>query len=241
MKEKTIFSKKKNVSRPSNPPDELAENVSKKKNSLSGELSPSLLCKSSESGRFSIIHMIRIRFFGPGELIQNYFRAAQYAFRPRTLFPTREFCSMTFEPRSKLQRCQRFVGDQSLRTTLTLSLPSPAAATKRPSGLLCHQRLWKPGSCLLSQRQDPSHEFPRSVGRWSTRGLRASRASTSRFPHCKNLEAQKCRAVQLIHNRSNEKSVRSLPQLVEGSNIVLQTLLGTVTAGARGRLAEGIA
>ena len=27
---------------------------------------------------FSIIHMIRIRFFGPGELIQNGFSAAQY-------------------------------------------------------------------------------------------------------------------------------------------------------------------
>ena len=66
----------KNVSRPSNPPDELAQNVSKK--SLSDELFLHFFCKSSESGRFSFIYMIRIRFFGPGELIQNYFRRARY-------------------------------------------------------------------------------------------------------------------------------------------------------------------
>ena len=67
----------KNVSRPSNPPDELAQNVSKKK-SPSDELFLHFFCKSSESGRFSIIYMIRIRFFGPGELNQNGFRAARY-------------------------------------------------------------------------------------------------------------------------------------------------------------------
>ena len=33
--------------------------------------------------------MIRIRFFGPGELIQNYFRAARYV----TTVPTRVFGS----------------------------------------------------------------------------------------------------------------------------------------------------
>ena len=59
----------KNVSRPSNPPDELAQNVSKK--SPSDELFLHFLRK------FSIIYMIRIRFFGPGELIQRYFRAAR--------------------------------------------------------------------------------------------------------------------------------------------------------------------
>ena len=75
-KEKMIFSKK--VSRPSNPPDELTQNVSKKK-SPSDELFLHFFCKSSESDRFfSFIYMIRIRFFGPGDLIQNGFRAAQY-------------------------------------------------------------------------------------------------------------------------------------------------------------------
>ena len=42
---------------------------------------------------FSIIYMIRIRFFGPRELIQRYFRAARYetnqtSFVPRGLFQT---------------------------------------------------------------------------------------------------------------------------------------------------------
>ena len=48
-----FFQKKKNVSRPSNPPDELAQNVSKK-NPPSDELFLHFFCKSSESGRFSI-------------------------------------------------------------------------------------------------------------------------------------------------------------------------------------------
>ena len=48
------------------------------KKSLSDELFLQFFCKSSESGRFSFIYMIRIRFFGPGELIQNYFWGAQY-------------------------------------------------------------------------------------------------------------------------------------------------------------------
>ena len=65
-----------NVARPSNPPDELAQNVSKK--ITVGRIVPPFFCKSSESGRFSIIHMIRIRFFGPRELNQKGIRAAQY-------------------------------------------------------------------------------------------------------------------------------------------------------------------
>ena len=43
-----------------------------------GRIIPPFFCKSSESGRFSFIYMIRIRFFGPGEFIQNGFSAAQY-------------------------------------------------------------------------------------------------------------------------------------------------------------------
>ena len=56
-------------------PDELAHNVSKK--IPFGRKFPPFFCKSSESDVFSIIYMIRIRFFGPRELIQNGFRAAQ--------------------------------------------------------------------------------------------------------------------------------------------------------------------
>ena len=42
----------KNVSGHSNPPDELAQHVSKKKKSPSDELFLHFFCKSSESGRF---------------------------------------------------------------------------------------------------------------------------------------------------------------------------------------------
>ena len=66
----------KNVSRPSNRPDELTQHVSRKK-IPSDELFLHFFFESSESDRFSIIYMIRIRFFWPGELIQNGFRAAQ--------------------------------------------------------------------------------------------------------------------------------------------------------------------
>ena len=38
-----------------------------------GRLIPPFFCKSSESDRFSTIYMIRIRFFGPEELIQSGF------------------------------------------------------------------------------------------------------------------------------------------------------------------------
>ena len=66
----------KNVSEPSNPPDELAQNVSKK--IRFGRIIPPFFFESSESDRFPIVYMIRIRFFGSGELIQNYFSDAQY-------------------------------------------------------------------------------------------------------------------------------------------------------------------
>ena len=78
-KEKIIFSKKKNVSRPSNPPDELTQNVSKK-NPRRTNYSSIFSAKVQNLTVFSFIYMIRIRFFGPGELIQNGFRAAQYGF-----------------------------------------------------------------------------------------------------------------------------------------------------------------
>ena len=73
---KMIFFKK-NVSEPSNPPDELAQNVSKK-NPRRTNYSSIFSAKVQNLAVFSFIYMIRIRFFGPQELIQNGFRAAQY-------------------------------------------------------------------------------------------------------------------------------------------------------------------
>ena len=63
-----------NVSRPSNPPDELAENVSKKKKIPVGRIIPPFFLQKFRIWPFfSCIYMIRIRFFGPGELNQNGF------------------------------------------------------------------------------------------------------------------------------------------------------------------------
>ena len=76
MKEKMIFSK--NVSRPSNPPDELVQNVSKKKNRCRTNYSSTSSSKVQNLTVFSFIYMIRIRFFGPRELIQNGLGTAQY-------------------------------------------------------------------------------------------------------------------------------------------------------------------
>ena len=59
-----------------NPPDELDPNVSKK--SLLDELFLHFPSKVHNLTVFSIIYMIRIRFFGSGELIQRTFRAARY-------------------------------------------------------------------------------------------------------------------------------------------------------------------
>ena len=67
----------KNVSRPSNPPDELAQNVSKKNRFWTNYCSI-FSSKVQNLTVFSIIYMIRIRFFGPRELVQKYFRAARY-------------------------------------------------------------------------------------------------------------------------------------------------------------------
>ena len=66
----------KNVSRASNPPDELAQHVSKK-NPRRTNYSSFFSSKVQNLTVFSIIYMIRIRFFGPVELIQNGFSAAQ--------------------------------------------------------------------------------------------------------------------------------------------------------------------
>ena len=64
----------KNVREPSNPPDELLQNVSKE--SPSDELFLHFSSKVQNLTVFSIFYMIRIRFFGRGELIEKKIRAA---------------------------------------------------------------------------------------------------------------------------------------------------------------------
>ena len=67
-----------NVSEPPNPPDELISPKCFEKN-ISDELFLHFSSKFQNLTVFhSIIYMIRIRFFGPGELIQRTFLAAQY-------------------------------------------------------------------------------------------------------------------------------------------------------------------
>ena len=66
---------KKNVSRPSNPPDELAQHVSKK--ILSDESFLHFSSKVQNLTVFSIIYIIRIRFLGSEKLNQKGFRRAR--------------------------------------------------------------------------------------------------------------------------------------------------------------------
>ena len=75
MKRGEFFQK--NVSGPSNPPEELAQNASKK-NPFRTNYSSIFPSKVQNLTVFSIIYMIRIRFFGPRELNQNYFSGEQY-------------------------------------------------------------------------------------------------------------------------------------------------------------------
>ena len=85
MKDKIKESREKNVRGPSNEPNELAPNVSKKIPSRTN-YSSIFLRKFRILPFFSIIYMIRIRFFGPGELIQRYFSGVQYPVRASTRF-----------------------------------------------------------------------------------------------------------------------------------------------------------
>ena len=66
----------KNVWELQNPPDELAQNVSKKNPFRT--ISPHFSSKVHNLTVFSIIYMIWIRRFGPWQLFQNEFRAARY-------------------------------------------------------------------------------------------------------------------------------------------------------------------
>ena len=67
-----------------NPPDELAQNVSKK--SFSDELSSFFPSNVQNLTVFSIIDMIRIRFFGPGGRKALYFVLAEHAYDHQTKF-----------------------------------------------------------------------------------------------------------------------------------------------------------
>ena len=96
MKEKVFFFAK-NVSRPSNPPDELAQNVSKK-NPFRTNYSSIFSAKVQNLAVFSFIYMIRIRFFGPQELIQNGFRAGQYAAPARVTLVIKYIASARVTP-----------------------------------------------------------------------------------------------------------------------------------------------
>ena len=62
--------------------------IFRKKKSLSDELSLHFSSKVQNLTVFSIIYMIRIRFFVLGELIQNGFRAARYSQLPGSRFST---------------------------------------------------------------------------------------------------------------------------------------------------------
>ena len=66
-----------NDSGPSNPPDELAQNVSKKI-PVGRFIPPFCSSKVQNLTVFLIIYMIRIRFFGPGELNHKALGPAQY-------------------------------------------------------------------------------------------------------------------------------------------------------------------
>ena len=73
MKRGEFFQK--NVSETSNPPDELAQNVSKK--IPVRRILPPFSAKVQNLAVFSFIYMIRIRFFGPRELNQKGFSGAR--------------------------------------------------------------------------------------------------------------------------------------------------------------------
>ena len=98
----------KNVSELSNPPDELAQNVSKK-NPFRTNYSPIFPSKVQNLTVFPIIYMIRIRFFGPGELIQNEFSAAQYRPTSLQLASLKKFSSPT-APRRASGRFDELAG-----------------------------------------------------------------------------------------------------------------------------------
>ena len=74
----------KNVSRPSNPTDELAQNVSNK-NPFRTNYSSIYSSNVPNLTVFSIIYMVQIRFFGPGELNQKGVRRAQYCSTKETI------------------------------------------------------------------------------------------------------------------------------------------------------------
>ena len=138
---KDVFFFLKNVSRPSNPPDELARNVSKK--IPSGRIILHFSSKAQNLTVFSIIYMIRIRFSGRANLIRERFRAHGTWFDSGHMFCDSTVVAMdvfhTFSP---------------LRQTRILKCCSPfcCRTEKRAQSmllvavLLCAVRTWKTGS-----------------------------------------------------------------------------------------------
>ena len=61
--------------KPEKPPDELAQNVAKK--IPFGRIIPHFSSNVQNLTVFSIVYMIRIRFFGPRELIKRFFSPGQ--------------------------------------------------------------------------------------------------------------------------------------------------------------------
>ena len=133
----------KNVSRPSNPPDELAQNVSKK-NPFRTNYSSIFSAKVQNLAVFSFIYMIRIRFFGPQELIQKYFRRAQYSTRGGSnifqLFDTEEKRTTSWQTKKALVRAQRSEGRRARKlgkmsgtaTSIKEFWQQPLLALRRP-------------------------------------------------------------------------------------------------------------
>ena len=75
MKENLFFKKKMFEDRQIRQMNE--PNMFRKKKNPVGRITPPFFFESTESDVFSILYMIRIRFFGSGELIQKGFSAPQ--------------------------------------------------------------------------------------------------------------------------------------------------------------------
>ena len=144
--ERKSFFFPKNVSRPSNPPDELAQNVSKK-NPFRTNYSSIFSSKVQNLAVFSFIYMIRIRFFGPQELIQKYFRRARYTLRC-FLFPGSQAHDAwhhgRYEPNGQFQSLVQCWFCWWLYTSRCVSFPAvmPLMLVGRPVGRSASCPVW---------------------------------------------------------------------------------------------------
>ena len=93
-----------------------------RKKSPRDELFLHFFFESSESDRFSIIYMIRIRFFGPGELIQNGFRAQTGTRRSTDTVNATDRVRMLGKMESSGERWGRVLREKSERRRQTVSV-----------------------------------------------------------------------------------------------------------------------